>query len=181
MPLHDVAPGGLIAKLFDQTLGADTATLDTGANAIAGEFRHNAGRCSQWCIHAGERRHGRELRPIRARCEYAPRFSGEALTDDPSQSGSYGQTSFAMNCLGDSADANRFSVVTFDLFDYSSLLSFKQGFEFYGGIGTASNSNVRTTQSQFVWKSTAAINQIAFTPTSGNFKVGSSLTIYGLP
>lgn len=99
-------------------------------------------------------------------------------------SSTYATTGMVLDCLGASADANRFATIQAVFVDYTDPSSFKNAQAVGAEIGAAADANVRLSlTTDWTWKSTAAINQITLTPQTGgvNFVAGSSLTIYGIP
>ncbi len=176
---NKIAGAQLLAKLYHNQLGSDASSLDTGASGIASgwtclrvvaKLRTDAAVV----LSSGTSRVNGDTGGNYDRFDIG--WNGTAIA----AGSSYGATSFALDCLGNSADANRFTLVDLMVIDYAGS-AYKQFNVSQHQIGTGANSNVRMHTGTWTWKSTSAINQIAFFPPSGNFKTGSSLTVYGLP
>jgi len=66
------------------------------------------------------------------------------------------------------------------IMNYSKTTTFKSGLSRSSGIGAAAYAGTETMV--FLWRSTAAINQIQFYAgaSSGNFESGTTITLYGI-
>jgi hypothetical protein len=168
--------GGLI-KLFESTLGAAAASIDTGANGIA----------------AG---HGDLILFSTTRTDQAGpadvfiRFNGDsaahyddalmrnvggalsALSDQGVTSAEYAQEPGTGTTAGYAATCVGF------IPGYDKTVFFKGGIT-ASGQATDVVGSVRMIFNTLSWRSTVAINQLSIFPVAGNFIAGSRLVIYG--
>jgi hypothetical protein len=175
------ASSGAVTLLFHSQLAADASGIDTGAGGIATTSTHLRVVCRGRTDEAAVL----SLALIRVNGDAGANYDRAGIDWNGAAVAfvsSYGSTSWLFDCLGNTADANRFTVMTLDLIDYTDTSSFKQGMSNAGEIGTAANANVRLTAGRFLtYKSTSAVTQLAYNHSNGTvLKAGSSLTIYGL-
>lgn len=174
------SPGAVAAaKIFDLTLGADAAQIDTGAGEIPPIFsalqivmslRHTVAATNEVVI---------------------ARFNNDSGTnyysnDSQSIGGSQANTeSDAANFMrvghspGSTAPANFFCATVGFIHEYASTTKAKS----YSGQSsflTATTNGAGWSLCTAHWSGTAAIHQITFLPGTANFKAGSRITIYGL-
>jgi hypothetical protein len=178
--LHLISPGsGDVELLFEQVLGADTATIDTGAT-ISGGFS--------------------DLRVvILARTAQAAassalflRFNNDsgANYDDEfiqvSQAtvvGSATAGSTSVNIIivpGTSGAASSFGVWEIFIPQYAATVVHKTG-SAIGGFADSTIANSRHRTCTFRWRSTAAINRVSIVANdASNLITGTTLRVYGL-
>jgi hypothetical protein len=76
--------------------------------------------------------------------------------------------------IGIENDTTNFAVVTTQIMNYANTTTYKTAIS----RGSASTREVSTNAS--LWRSTSAINSITITKADGNFKQGSTFTLYGI-
>ena len=180
MPLHDFSAGGILsAVLFNSTLVADTATIDTGAGGIASGHKimevFLIARTNEVIVSStvlitlnGDTSSVYDLGFVRS--------LNTTVTGGPGLAAA----NWALTCFGASAQtgAATYMRITFPRYDQatSSLHKFAEG-TIEQVEDTAADMKV-----QFVglrYRSTAAITQMTVTAGSGNLLAGSSLLIIG--
>ncbi len=176
---NKIAGAQLLAKLYHNQLGSDGASLDTGASGIASGYTNlrvvaKLRTDAAVVLSSGTARVNGDSGGNYDRADISYNGTAVALAS------AFGGTSFSLDILGNSADANRFTTVELLIVDYTGS-SYKMMNALNHQIGTGATTNTRLHTGTWIWKSTSALNQIAFFPASGNLKAGSSLTIYGLP
>lgn len=168
--------GGL-TKLFDSTLAAPAANIDTGANGIAGG-------------------HGDLVVYLIARTADAGATGGVQITvngdtaahydlqyviasaTSPSSSTALASANWAPGIHGNGGTAGYPGIVVIEIPAYGLTTFNKVGtVRGFAIDGTAANCTV----GQYVigWRSTAAINQLTVTGTTANLQTGSRLAVYG--
>ena len=163
--------------LFDSTLGADAASIDTGANGI--EPGHNIltvyvyGRTTQVAVSSS----------ISVRlnndsgANYDQGFVGW-VTGAVSGGGSVAQTSWLLAFPGASMDAGSAGVVTFAIPSYDQTTLQKQTADLEAlGSGTVNNNAIVSRSLR--WRSATAISRLSVTAGSGNLLAGTRLLILG--
>lgn len=171
---------GALTLLADVTLGADAATIDTGANGIA------AGH-SQLLVETF-------LRTDEAVAGNAAfiRFNGDggnnydrygyqANAAAISVVSSFGVAGIlSVRVVGNTGDANGFGGGTVVIPNYASTTQTKSLQAMSEAIATAAAANCVRSDISGRWRSTAAINQISLHLNGGTvFRAGSRLTVYG--
>lgn len=178
-PIIGGASGGAggLSSLFDSTLGANAASIDTGANGIA------AGHSDLLILLYLRSTAG-------ANDTLKLTFNGDTAANYAAGGafGGAGTGSWANNGVAAISDgglivaadrtANRFSAYSIHVPLYGGA-----NFKAVTGSIVRPESATSTTTGTLggVWLSTAAINQVTVTPTTGpNFLAGSRMVIYGL-
>jgi hypothetical protein len=164
--------------IFDRTLSADAANIDTGV-IIPPDFRHlliivNV-RTTEAVVES--------LAQIR--------FNGDSGANYDEQDNRVINTSFSgaltllgtelnLRALGASAPSNRFTQHTMTIADYSKNAAYKNITGGYVSIsGTA--ATCRTGNKSAIWHNTAAITRILLQAVSpSNLLAGTTITIFGL-
>jgi hypothetical protein len=170
------APAGGLVKLFDSTLGADAASIDTGAGGIAAGYavlevflylRSNEGGVIATCN-------------IRVNNDSGSNYDAQRLRgigSSPDSAGLFAQTQWAGATAGTGTNANVFAVTRMAIPAYDNTVAWKAA-EWHEGLGDVSQGY--TGVKSGTWRSTSAISRFAITPAGGqNFKAGSRMTIYG--
>jgi len=172
-----VSPLG-ITKLFDSTLGADAASIDTGAGGFSTNFAHleilaylrtteAAVQSSVIWNFNGDGGANYDRHRISA--------ANTTVSGAPTLAG----TGFLINCLGASAQALAFSMARIDIPAYAQTTGHKAFFCWNSHIeDTAADCLVDMRGGR--WRSTAAINRVAVAAGSGNLLAGSRLSVYGI-
>lgn len=174
---------GAITQIFDSTLGANAATIDTGAGAIAGSFSH-----LRVVVHARSVTVAAldtvllQLNADATSAHYATnRTSGSNggvtnASDNGTLAGAYIGISTAAN-----ATAGFFGCCEALIPSYASALA-KDIVSFSSVIDTfAAPTNWTQRAGGTVWNQTGAVTRLAIVCGSGaNFLAGSRLTVYGL-
>lgn len=174
---------GATTTIFHQQLTSSAATIGTAANAIPATFAHFQVvarlRTDRVAVN--------DIAVITMNGDTGANYDRASVTWTGAAiafSSTYSTTGMVLDCLGGSADANRFATIQALFVDYTDGGSFKNAQAVGAEIGTAADANVRLSlTTDWTWKSTAAVNQITLTPQTGgvNFVAGTSLTIYGIP
>lgn len=188
MPIERSAGGGGAAaggltKLVDVTLGADAASLDTGAAAIA------SGHIAIWVV--------ANLKTAKNSFvdDVAMTFNGDgganydlaewfnSGTASNSSNSGVALTSIKYVSPGTTAtNPNYFSTTQFLILGYDHATHWKEGTGSSGSMDTPNSGSVTNESIQFGWRSTAAINQITIVSSTAatNMKSGSRIVVYGL-
>lgn len=168
-----------ISRLYDSgALGADAATIDTGAGGVATSAKHLlimfSGRTAQAVVLGntnfvlnGET--GSQF----------DRFSVSGNSSTVTRGSSYGATSFSVTTPGDSSDSSVFGGALMLIPDYTSSIKHVV-LVLSGYIGTALDANAIVQATAARYRISAAITRVAASGVSGNLRAGSRLTIYGL-
>ena len=172
--------GGGPTKLFDSTLAAPAASIDTGVNGVAAGFtaltlyviaRTVTAAPDEFC--------GFNFNGDVGTNQAGSEFNNTGVSFSQSGVGAVA-TAFVWKFPAATADANRLGTLTANIPFYASAASSKQMTGDWGyTVFAASNRQIGS--GQVSWLSSAAINQIRFTATSGaNFVAGSRMVIYGI-
>jgi hypothetical protein len=166
------------AQLFDSTLGADTASIDTGANGVPQTYNHllvvAIAKTSQavvisdglWRFNA-DAGGNYDRQTLRARS--AATTSGAAAA----------ATSVDINYPGSSNAAGHFGLSAMFIPAYRQTTAHGLLVEM-GGWADSTIANSEAHVNIGDWRNTAAITQLSVTAGSGNLIAGSRVTIYGL-
>lgn len=179
----DAAAFGQIvgAVLFDQTLGAPAATIDTGANGIAAGYNNlmvvvyarSAGTGTGDAVRFtfnGDTGANYDLVQMR-------NLSGTVSA--PSQFA--GNSGIICNVPTSSQTASYFGTGRMLVASYDVVTAGFKATEAAGGYALAAITGSQQQNTINAWRSTAVVNQLAITlGNGGNFVTGSRLTIYGL-
>jgi len=172
------ASSGALTQLFTSTLGANTASIDTGAGGIAAGFSV----LEAWMV----------LRTTEAAVNSSARITvnndSGANYDRQTISGS-GVTAAAGNALaaafwqvqvaGATATAGEVGIVVLTIPFYAATTFRKQGSVLNMENDDAAAANQQANALAVQWRNTAAITRLAVTAGSGVLLAGSSLVIYG--
>jgi hypothetical protein len=169
-----------MVRLFLQTLNADTATIDTGANAIPAAYS-----CLQvFALLQTDDAAATSSALMTVNGDSGAHYDrqyvfGSATT---AQAGNnLGATSWTLDCHGTGGTSGYATTFTFFFPGYAGTTFNKTATQALGRAdGTGSNTGAAALA--LGWRSTAAINQITLVPNTGGakFKAGSMLLIYGL-
>lgn len=174
-----ITTAGPMTKLFDSTLGADSASIDTGAGGFSQLYDHLRiyilVRTTEAAVFSsinmlfnndsGANYDSQVIRVINAT------VTGVAIDA--------GNTALRMNAPGSSAVANTFGPITMDIPSYTQTVAHKVGNRATSQMDT-SLANEKTEVGGFKWRSTAAISRVSITAGSGNLVAGTRMTVYGL-
>lgn len=171
------AGGGGANKLFDQTLGADTASIDTGAGGISTSldllevFMYL--RTTQAVTSSSV--------TVRANNDSGSNYDLHRLQGvnaTVSASPGLGTAQWTFDCPGASATASYFTVIRATFPSYAQTTGFKVG-EVTQAMLTQVAASTFTEVMALTYRSTTAISRLAVTAGSGNLLTGSRLLIYG--
>lgn len=170
--------GGGLVNLFDSTLAADAASIDTGAAAIPSGYSAlrvvvtartaDAGTTGSIAITVnGDTSAIYDLRWI---------FGGSSLNSGSAVA----QTAWASSVHGSGGSAGYPGVWSLEIPAYDQTTFWKVALI---GMGIPDATGSNTVEQPMVggYRSTAAISQLTVTGTTANLKAGSRLTIYGMP
>lgn len=168
-----------LTVLFNSTLGADAASIDTGANGIAQTASHLliyfTGRTTQAVTLSAT-----NMTLNGDSTAVYDRYSFTVTGTAGAQGSAYATNSWGWaQTPGSSADANVQAVAVLFIPDYTSS-KVHNSFGFSGHIATAATGNSVAAFSTLRYRTAAAITQLTATANSGNLVAGSRLTIYGL-
>lgn len=180
----DISPGGgVVARLFDQTLLADTASIDTGATGFLFPLGYSA-----LLVLA-------QLRTTAAGSDLAVNFTvnndtganydemvwyGQGSGSTTTSTASRGLTAWALDAVGTNASDSYMSSMTIWLPNYSGTTWWKSG-TYTAGVPYSQSNSLFALNYALGWRSTAAITRLKAAPASGSLKAGSRITIYGMP
>lgn len=175
-----------ITKLFDSTLGADTATIDTGANGIASGYSGLLILLNGRTDEAGVR-----LSVINftfnndTGANYDRGFLlTSSVSTTPTGDMSAGATSLQLTTAGAAMAANVSGALQIFVPNYDGTTFYKSAVVNFGEVDTtAANANRAAGMEVLQYRSTSAISRLAVTPNNAGskFKAGTRLTIHGLP
>lgn len=174
--------GGAITQLFDATLGADAATIDTGASGIAGTANHLLiviqARCTT--VAATDTMRFR-FNGDTGSNQYHENMFGTGATAAAAESNPGG--GFDLTIPGASAAAGWFATLTLWVPSYLSTtvrktVAIQAGAQVTNTFQGANSLTARVETG--LWNSLAAINQATMVMPANNFLTGSRMTIYGL-
>lgn len=167
-----------ISVLFDSLLGADAASIDTGANGIAQTAKHLlcllTARTTQAAVLSAAN--------ITLNGDGAANYDRYSYTISGATAAigsGFGITAFPASCLGDTADANAYTSIILYVPDYTSAHVHAVWYANVE-IGTAAPANSVVQVAAWRYRTAAAVTQMTAAAGSGNMKAGSRLTIYGL-
>ena len=186
MPIISGGGGGAgtsgLTRLFNSVASGAVASIDTGANGVAG-----TASSLLIVVVARSDRAGANVDTVALRFNgdtganyYAENVSTTGTTA-PVSNESLGQTSAqTMGCPGATATANWFASVILFVPSYASTTPNKSVVYLDDYAKALTTNNIAATTGGLHWNSTAAINQVAIFAANGNLIAGSRLTIYGL-
>lgn len=173
-----IAPTGLVT-IYDSTLQADAANFDV--QNIPGGYKHLKIFLSGSTTHAAQTY---DFLHMTFNNDTGSNYSSELVqsfgtTDTPSEALAQAYLILAL-FPGGTSPAGCFGITEANIPDYAGT-QFHKAFEARSAARLDTTSgNTQLLRSGGVWFSTNAITQITFTPSSGNFKAGSRLTVYGM-
>lgn len=173
------ASGGL-TRLFDSTLGAPAASIDTGAGGISGSYTglvvQFVGRTSEAVVFS--------TALIRLNADTGANYDKQVLNANGTAvvaSVTLGATSWTHSVPGASAAANFPGLLQAIIPNYAGTTFYKTGQLFQATNDTTAGNN-QTSLLADTWRSTAAISRLSVTAGGGaNLVTGSRLTIWGMP
>lgn len=177
--LAEIAPqlGGGVEKIFDTTLGADAATIDTGAAGVPSGFAV----IEIWILIRGTQVADFATCGITFNADTGNNYEQQILRGSnvtASASISQGQPSIAVGIPGASAEAGAAAAIDLFIPAYDQTTFHKAGV-LIAAIPDDTAANWRVDNRGFRWKSTAAVTRITATASTGNFLAGSRMVIYG--
>jgi len=179
---HLSSPGAIASsqgfvKLFDSTLGANTASIDSGAGGFSQVYDHLMvliiARTTQAAVQS--------TITMQFNNDGGANYDTVRITDVASTvSGntSLAQTAFTFSCVGANADAGDASAQDLFIPAYAQTTFHKTGTVRTSHCEDTAADNIVEMKS-FRWRSTAAINRVAITAGSGSLLAGSRLCVYG--
>jgi hypothetical protein len=169
---------GPVAVLFDSTLGAPAATIDTGALGIAGGYRILQAfaliRTSAAVVQSSA--------TVTVNNDTSAVYDRERLGAQNAGSisaGAAGANNWSFFCHGDSGVAAAATFLNIIIPFYASTTFNTQG-SATEGISDVAVGEVQTCQYFLGWRNTAAITRMAVTAGSGNLVTGSRLLVLGI-
>lgn len=169
-----------LTQLFASTLGADTASIDTGAGGFSGAFS----ALLVFLYSRTDEAVALSVLNITANNDSGANYdrytvSGTGTTT--TSGGAFGGTAWQLQTVGASGVANYFGVLRLTFPVYAGTTGFKVG-ESTGAVATQANANSRADTDVLAYRSTSAITRLAVTPATGGakLKAGSTLLVYGL-
>lgn len=177
--LAEIAPQlGDMALLYDNTLLANTASIDTGASGIAQTHDHllvlMVLRSTQAVTEAGGF--------MQFNADAGSNYDKQSfLVDNTTVTGviSLAQTQYVLTFLGASAQAGAFGALEFWIPAYRQTTAHKSFTTKMVAIEDTAG-DCRTEMGGGRWRSTAAISRLAVGPASGNLLAGSRVSIFGI-
>jgi hypothetical protein len=163
--------------LFDSTLGANAASIDTGATGVAAGYNaisiYLIGRTTIASVDGGifirvNGDSGANYDQAFVGLDAGTTTSGTALA----------QTQWSLDFAGASMDANAASIISIVILSYDQTTFHKEGTILESGSsGTAGNNWQLTASCR--WRNTAAISRVQALPSSGNLLAGTRLLVLG--
>jgi hypothetical protein len=171
--------GGGLTPLFDQTLAAAAAAIDTGAGGIAGTASHlrvvALVRTTQAVVASTVL-----LTLNNDTGNNYDRVRTETINATVNGATTVAAANVAVSCAGASVgNASLFTPIIFEIPCYVQTAAHKSGV-FSSGIPDSTAANARADNGSFLWRNTAAISRLALTAGSGNLAAGSRVTVYGM-
>jgi hypothetical protein len=165
------------AILFDSTLGADAASIDTGAAGIAGGYNvlevYIIARSSTAAVFASAN--------ITFNADSGANYDHQLVSGadvTASAAASLAQTSLSETIPADSAQAGSAGVITMAIPGYAQT-TFHKTVAMTVNMSEDTAGDNRTRQVAARWRSTSAITRMTVTASAGNLRAGSRLLIYG--
>lgn len=172
--------GGGLVKLFDSTLGADAASIDTGANGIPTAYRSLTIYISARTATAGA---GATLLGIfnnDSGANYVFLYTQQSNTT-VSGVAPTAASAMSMDCHGAGGTAGVTASIRLEVPNYAGT-TFNKTVLFQSIRPDTTAANGAATVGGFLWSNTAAISRFAVSVNGGvNLLAGSRVTIYGTP
>lgn len=174
--------GAGFTTFYDTTLGADTATFDTGANGVP----QTASHLLIIAYLRGTESANRNGQALTFNADTGANYSLEgsrALATAVAASTALSATSISVDApCATAAGANAFGAAALIVPHYTNAINSKSVvFIDTSMTAIASSTNNWASVKGGLWSGTAAISRITFTASGGaNFKAGSRVSIYGL-
>lgn len=167
-----------LARLFDSTLGADTASIDTGAGGVAAAGSHLLVVLLLRSTQAAVNSNANLVVNNDTGTNY-DRVNSTANSAGTSASAAIGESAAVIVCPGASCAAGIFAAATVVVPCFQQTTADKILIPYSGYADTtAANSLVQIRPT--TWANTAAVTRIAVSAASGSLKAGSRMTIYSL-
>ena len=168
-------------KLFESTLNADTASIDTGANGVAG------GHGDLVILVVGRLDSATNVDTYLLRfnndsgANYGRAYIATSAGGSPAQGATTGDTGVTLSLPGANATANVPGQGRIFLPAYDATTFYKTMDIFTGNAQSTTAGQYQGLMETGLWSSTAAITRVAITPSTGSvkFKAGTRLVIYG--
>lgn len=171
--------GGGMTLLSDTVLGANTASIDI--SGLSQAYKH----LIVYIVARSTRAFTVDTLGVQFNGDTGSNYSFEtavALNGSAVSGGeTLGTTSLGPGAPGDTATANCFCGMIFDIPDYTSTAHIKAGTWRDAYPKALTSGNIILDQGGWFWNSTAAITEIKLFAQNGNLKTGTRLTIYGTP
>jgi hypothetical protein len=173
------ASAGLVL-LFDQTLGADAASIDTGAGGVAGGHKD---LIVYFLARTSDAANNVNLN-MRLNNDSGANYAWSFVRNDGANSANANSATGATaaiigQVLGNTAPASTAGQGTQFVIAYDASTFQKAGNGSSAPVANAAG-NTQTWSNSWAWSNTAAITQVAiFSASGGNLRAGSVLRIYG--
>lgn len=173
-----VPAGGGSTVLFDSTLGANAASIDTGANGIA----QTSMMLDIWLLLRTTQAVALSSGLFRINGDSGANYDQEnlqATSATVAAAASVAQTSQILSVLGASAAASAFTAIRIWIPAYTQTTAHKSMTCFVADADATAGNNVVQVRSTR-WRNTAAINQLSITAGSGSLLAGSRMYVVGV-
>jgi hypothetical protein len=171
--------GGSISQLFHSVLGADAASVDTGANGVGQSANH---LLIVMLLRSTLAANTDTIRfRFNADATGTAYFTQDFFANQTTPNAAASQASgFVVTIPAASSTANLFASVTITVPRYTSALIKPCTIETGYVQGAIGGTTLFSNQLAAWWNNTAAITQAAAVMPANNLLAGSSLTVYGL-
>lgn len=171
--------GSGLVKIYDNTLGSNQLSIDTGANGIPGG---HIGLIIYIYVRTDR---------VAANDDVGFRFNNDssASYDDQQFSGANtgtaigfqaAATSFFAQCVSSTGFANAFTAIRIDVYNYDNTTGYKSAIVHSADAQSTGAASIFDTHAA-EWRSTSAINQFAvFSQTGSHLITGSRMTVFGI-
>jgi len=173
--------GGSVTRIFNTTLGADAASIDTGAGGIVGTYRH----LIVYML-------ARSTRAAQAVDDFVVQFNADTGNNYYREQGQglaatwtavQSLTNAGLIASGPAATATAgfFASMVMDIPGYANTtLAVKSCLIRDAYAKALSTGNIIDEVNTMFWNNSAAITRLALAAANGNLLAGSSLQIYGV-
>lgn len=173
--------GGGVSRLYTTTLGADAASIDTGANGIAGSATHLHIVCA---IRSARAANTFDTLRFQFNADTGTNYNSTLLfgqgTAASSSFDAAGVGVYA-ECPAATAPAGWFGAIVIAIPQYTSTTPRKQCVVQFDYVKALSSGNVISATLNGTWNSTAAITRLTIVSgNSANILAGSQISIYGM-
>jgi hypothetical protein len=174
----NATPGLSSLILFDSTLGAPAASIDTGVDGIA----QTAETLLVMMLVRTTDASTISTVNVTVNGDAGANYDRQIMRDNNVTQGnqiSLGQTQWALSACGANMGAGAAALLTITLHAYRQTTFHKVGL-LEDAVPDTAAANTRRDAGSLRWRNTAAISRLAVAAASGNLDTGSRLTVYGL-